>query len=89
MQGGARSGEAERGRARQSEGIGRLVQLGGAGEDPVRDSLRQHPPAPFSLWRFTTAELELAGTQLPKGAPVLVDIQGVNETGAELPVDFG
>ncbi len=55
----------------------------------MRDSLRQHPPAPFSLWRFTTAELELAGTQLPKGAPVLVDIQGVNETGAELPVDFG
>ncbi|MFC5250359.1 cytochrome P450 [Streptomyces nigrescens] len=44
----------------------------------VRDTLRQHPPAPFTLWRFTTTETELAGTRLPARAPVLVDIQGIN-----------
>lgn len=44
----------------------------------VRAVLRRHPPAPFTLWRFTTEEIELAGTRLPAGAPVLVDIRGVN-----------
>ncbi|MGH8932532.1 MAG: cytochrome P450 [Egibacteraceae bacterium] len=37
-----------------------------------------HPPAPFTLWRFTTTELDLAGVTLPAGAPVLVDIEGIN-----------
>ncbi|GAA3988543.1 cytochrome P450 [Allokutzneria multivorans] len=63
--------------------------LNDRGTDPIRDSLRRHPPAPFSLWRFTTAELELAGTRLPKGAPVLIDIQGVNETGTDLSFGLG
>lgn len=44
----------------------------------VRAVLRRHPPAPFTLWRFTTGEIELAGTRLPAGAPVLVDIRGIN-----------
>ncbi|WP_206740160.1 cytochrome P450 [Streptomyces lydicus] len=44
----------------------------------VRETLRQHPPAPFTLWRFTTTGTELAGTRLPARAPVLVDIQGIN-----------
>ncbi|MFI1161271.1 cytochrome P450 [Streptomyces sioyaensis] len=47
-------------------------------EEMVRETLRQHPPAPFTLWRFTTTELELAGIRLPERAPVLVDIQGIN-----------
>ena len=46
-------------------------------EDLVRESLRHHPPAPLSLWRFTTEEVELAGVRLPPRAPVLVDILGI------------
>ncbi|MFD1940404.1 cytochrome P450 [Nonomuraea mangrovi] len=44
----------------------------------VHETLRRHPPAPFTLWRFTTTEIELAGVRLPARAPVLVDIQGIN-----------
>ena len=43
----------------------------------VDDVLRRHPPAPFTLWRFTTTEVELAGVRLPARAPVLVDIAGI------------
>lgn len=53
----------------------------GAGADAdevVRETLRRHPSAPFSLWRFTAEEIELAGTVLPARAPVLVDIAGIN-----------
>jgi hypothetical protein len=39
----------------------------------VTDVLREHPPARFTLWRFTTVEAELAGVRLPARAPVLVD----------------
>ncbi|MEV0373047.1 cytochrome P450 [Streptomyces sp. NPDC050636] len=56
---------------RSSVDEGRIGEL-------VRETLRQHPPAPFTLWRFTTTEIELAGTRLPARAPVLVDIQGIN-----------
>ncbi|MEV6910700.1 cytochrome P450 [Amycolatopsis sp. NPDC051071] len=51
----------------------------------VRETLREHPPAPFTLWRFTTTELDLAGIRLPAGAPVLVDIQGINTDPARKP----
>lgn len=44
----------------------------------VRETLRRYSPAPFSLWRFTAAEIELAGVRLPARSPVLVDIQGIN-----------
>ncbi|MEO3806853.1 cytochrome P450 [Nonomuraea sp. B1E8] len=44
----------------------------------VRETLRLHPPAPFSLWRFTTTDVELAGVRLPARSPVLIDIQGIN-----------
>ncbi|SEG97821.1 Cytochrome P450 [Nonomuraea solani] len=44
----------------------------------VRDTLRLHSPAPYSLWRFTSAEIELAGVRLPARSPVLIDIQGIN-----------
>ncbi|MFI6500543.1 cytochrome P450 [Nonomuraea typhae] len=30
------------------------------------------------MWRFTTGALELAGTPLPAGAPILIDIEGIN-----------
>ncbi|WP_340687772.1 cytochrome P450 [Amycolatopsis coloradensis] len=51
----------------------------------VRETLRTHPPAPFTLWRFTTSEVDLAGIRLPAGAPVLVDIQGINTDPARKP----
>ncbi|MFE7135532.1 cytochrome P450 [Streptomyces sp. NPDC057638] len=54
-------------------------------DELVRETLRQHPPAPFTLWRFTTADIELAGTRLPSRAPVLVDIQGINTDPARPP----
>lgn len=41
--------------------------------------------APFTLWRFTTTELVLAGTRLPARAPVLVDILGINTDPARSP----
>ncbi|RBQ18261.1 cytochrome P450 [Spongiactinospora rosea] len=44
----------------------------------VRETLREHSPAPFSLWRFTSAEIELAGVRLPARTPLLIDIQGIN-----------
>ncbi|MGW4798134.1 cytochrome P450 [Nonomuraea sp. NPDC004297] len=47
-------------------------------EEFVRETLRLHAPAPFSLWRFTSAEVGLAGARLPARSPVLVDIQGIN-----------
>ena len=43
----------------------------------VQETLRNHPPAPFTLWRFTTEEIEIAGARLPARAPVLVDILGI------------
>jgi cytochrome P450 len=53
-------------------------------DDLVRDVLRRYPPAPFTLWRFTRAEVELGGVRLPERAPVLVDIAGINTApGAE------
>ncbi|TDQ44189.1 cytochrome P450 [Actinorugispora endophytica] len=47
-------------------------------EEFVREALRPHSPAPFSLWRFTSADIELGGTRIPTRSPVLVDFQGVN-----------
>ncbi|MEV0200658.1 cytochrome P450 [Nonomuraea sp. NPDC050691] len=44
----------------------------------VRETLRRHPPAPFTLWRFTTTDVELAGVRVPARSPVLVDIRGIN-----------
>ena len=56
--------------------------LGSAGapedlDDLVRETLRRHPPAPFTLWRFTAEEVELSGETLPARSPVLVDILGI------------
>lgn len=44
----------------------------------VAEVLRVHPPAPFSLWRFARTAVDLAGEALPAGAPVLVDIRGID-----------
>lgn len=60
-----------------------------ADDELVRDTLRHHPAAPFTLWRFTSTELDLAGTRLPARSPVLVDIKGVNESGDGADLTFG
>lgn len=58
-----------------------LAEGKGGGSDLdalVADALRAYPPAPFTLWRFTTVAMELGGTQLPARAPVLVDVLGID-----------
>ncbi|ALG12805.1 cytochrome P450 [Kibdelosporangium phytohabitans] len=62
--------------------IGYVVarMLGTPSDDPVAETLRENPPAPFSLWRFTAGEMELAGTRLPARAPILVDLAGLGLT---------
>jgi len=63
--------------------------LGKPSDDPVRDALRQHPPATYTLWRFTRTEIELAGERLPARAPLLVDIAGINAAGGDLTFGAG
>ena len=60
------------------------VLTGDGPDDPeelVRETLRRHPPAPFTLWRFTTEEIELAGVTLPARSPVLIDVLGIGTSG--------
>lgn len=56
----------------------------------VEEALRHHPPVPYTLWRFAATELRIGGVLLPRGAPVLVDIEGINTDGRhhEEPHDF-
>jgi len=63
--------------------------LGEPSDDVVREVLRQHPPAPFTLWRFTRAEVELGGVRLPERTPVLIDIAGINTAGEGADLTFG
>jgi cytochrome P450 len=58
-------------------------------DDLVRDVLHQHPPAPFSLWRFATEDVELAGTTIPAGSPVLIDIEGISGSPEGPDLTFG
>ncbi|OZM76270.1 cytochrome P450 [Pseudonocardia sp. MH-G8] len=62
--------------------LARVLADGPIGADAidglVTDGLRRHPPAPFTLWRFTRTALELSGVRLPERAPVLVDIAVIN-----------
>ncbi|GAA3439151.1 cytochrome P450 [Kutzneria kofuensis] len=57
-------------------------------DELVRETLRRHPPAPFTLWRFTSTEVDLGGVRLPANSPVLVDIQGINARG-DTDLSFG
>lgn len=61
----------------------------GTDDEFVQEILRRNPPAPFTLWRFTTEEVELAGTVLPPRSPVLAHIQGINDAGHDLTFGFG
>lgn len=55
----------------------------------VEDVLRVHPPAPFTLWRFTRTDVELAGHRLPPRSPVLVDLQGIGRAGTAMAFGAG
>jgi cytochrome P450 len=59
----------------------------------VRRTLTRHPPAPFSLWRFTAVDIEIAATAIPARTPILIDIEGINErlgsAGHDLSFGFG
>lgn len=46
--------------------------------DFIEETLRLHPPVPYTLWRFAATDLEIAGISLRRGAPVLIDIEGIN-----------
>ncbi|MEV0200033.1 cytochrome P450 [Nonomuraea sp. NPDC050691] len=56
---------------------GHLAPDADAGEF-VEEMLREHPPVPYTLWRFAAQEVVLGGAVLPPGAPVLIDIEGIN-----------
>ncbi|MEJ8280099.1 cytochrome P450 [Pseudonocardia spirodelae] len=49
----------------------------------VAEVLRVHPPAPFTLWRFAREPVVLGGQRLPAGAPVLVDVRGIDAAGTD------
>jgi cytochrome P450 len=57
----------------------------------VREVLTRHPSAPFSLWRFTTTDVQLGDVHLDARTPVLVDIEGINArlAPAERDLTFG
>lgn len=57
--------------------------------DVVERVLREHPPAPFGLWRFTRTALEVAGHHLPPRTPVLVDLRAIGRSGGAIAFGAG
>jgi cytochrome P450 len=55
----------------------------------VQDVLRRHPPFPYTLWRFTSSEVELGGYTLPPRSPLLIHIEGVNAHGGDITFGAG
>jgi cytochrome P450 len=55
----------------------------------IQDVLRRHPPFPYTLWRFTNAEVELGGHTLPPSSPLLIHIEGLNARGADFTFGAG
>jgi cytochrome P450 len=57
-----------------------LLTSGDSGDpdELVRDTLRRHPPAPYTLWRFAAEEVEVAGVTLPARSPILIDVLGID-----------
>jgi cytochrome P450 StaN len=44
----------------------------------VEEALRLHPPFPLATWRFATCDITLSNIDIPRGAPVLVNLAAVN-----------
>ncbi|AXG82299.1 cytochrome P450 [Streptomyces paludis] len=49
----------------------------------VEETLRVHPPFPHPTWRFATADIDLGGYLIPRGAPVQVSIAAANREPGE------
>jgi cytochrome P450 len=61
----------------------------GSDSEFVQDVLRRHPPFPYTLWRFTNAEIELGGQTLPPRSPLLIHIEGLNARGGDFTFGAG
>ena len=61
----------------------------GSDAEFVTDVLRQHPPFPYTLWRFTSTEVALGGHTLPPRSPMLIHIEGINARGGDLTFGAG
>jgi cytochrome P450 len=44
----------------------------------VEEILRLHPPFPLATWRFATCDITLSNIDIPRGAPVLVNLAAAN-----------
>jgi len=44
----------------------------------VEEILRLHPPFPLATWRFATCDITLSNIDIPRGAPILVNLVAVN-----------
>lgn len=61
----------------------------GSDAEFVTDVLRRHPPFPYTLWRFTSAEVSLGGQTLPPRSPLLIHIEGINARGGDMTFGAG
>lgn len=55
----------------------------------VEAVLREHPPAPFGLWRFARDEVDVAGYRLAPRTPVLVDLRTIGRAGGSIAFGAG
>jgi cytochrome P450 len=55
----------------------------------VADVLRRQPPFPYTLWRFTNAEIQLDDVTLPPRSPLLIHIEGLNALGGDFTFGAG
>jgi cytochrome P450 len=62
---------------------------GESADDVVDAALREHPPQPFSLWRFTSSDVEIDGRVLAPRTPVLVDLALASHGGPSLAFGSG
>ena len=65
-----------------------LAEPGLAADDLVEQVLRDHPPAPFGLWRFAVRDTTVGGVAVPAGTPVLVDLVSAQQD-TEVTLAFG
>ncbi|MFC5064537.1 cytochrome P450 [Actinomycetospora atypica] len=65
-----------------------LAAPGLAADDVVEQVLREHPPAPFGLWRFAVRDTSVGGVAVAAGTPVLVDLVSAQQD-TEVTLAFG
>ena len=65
-----------------------LAEPGLGADDLVEQVLRDHPPAPFGLWRFAVRDTSVGGVGVAAGTPVLVDLVAAQQD-TEVTLAFG